>query len=252
MKIAQKNKILETCLIAGRIMIESGSEMYRVEDTMNRIAYNAGIQKSVVFTTPTGLFIGIENQPYVQLESVAVRTINLEKVENVNTASRQFATKEITLDQLSTRLKQIDQHTPYFPLWIQIIAAAFVSALLMIIFSGEYDWADLLPAALVGALGYAVFSEINRLTSIRFIGEFLGAVSIGVSAYLLTKWHLGVDLDNIIIGAVMPLVPGVAITNSIRDMLAGHLLSGIVRGVEALLSAFAIGTGIALIFRFLI
>ena len=43
-------------------MIESGSEMYRVEDTMNRIAYNAGIQKSVVFTTPTGLFIGIENQ----------------------------------------------------------------------------------------------------------------------------------------------------------------------------------------------
>lgn len=65
MKIAQKNKILETCLIAGRIMIESGSEMYRVEDTMNRIAYNAGIQKSVVFTTPTGLFIGIENQPYV-------------------------------------------------------------------------------------------------------------------------------------------------------------------------------------------
>ena len=122
----------------------------------------------------------------------------------------------------------------------------------MIIFSGEYDWADLLPAALVGALGYAVFSEINRLTSIRFIGEFLGAVSIGVSAYLLTKWHLGGELDNIIIGPVMPLVPGVAITHSIRDMLAGHLLSGLVRGVEALLSAFAIGTGIALIFRFLL
>ena len=50
MKIAQKNKILETCLTAGRIMIESGSEMYRVEDTMNRIAYNAGIQKSGTFS----------------------------------------------------------------------------------------------------------------------------------------------------------------------------------------------------------
>ncbi|AOO74798.1 threonine/serine exporter family protein [Latilactobacillus curvatus] len=250
MKIAQKNKILETCLIAGRIMIESGSEMYRVEDTMNRIAYNAGIQKSVVFTTPTGLFIGIENQPYVQLGAVAVRTINLEKVENVNTASRQFATKEITLDQLMLRLKQIDQDTAHFPLWLQITAAAVISAFLMIIFSGEYDWLDIIPSAVAGALGYAAFAAVNRVTTIRFIGEFLSATVIGIVAYLLTRRHLGVDIDNIIIGAVMPLVPGVAITNSIRDLLAGHLLSGMVRGMEAILSAFAIGTGIALVFRF--
>jgi uncharacterized membrane protein YjjP (DUF1212 family) len=32
------------------------------------------------------------------------------------------------------------------------------------------------------------------------------------------------SLDDIIIGAIMPLVPGVAITNSIRDMLAGTLV----------------------------
>ncbi|KRM24586.1 threonine/serine exporter family protein [Latilactobacillus graminis] len=250
MKAVQKNKVLETCLIAGRIMIESGSEMYRVEDLMNRIAYNAGVQRSVVFTTPTGLFIGIENQPYAQLGVISVRTINLEKVENVNTASRQFANKEISLDQLMARLKHIDHDTIHFPIWMQIVAAAIISALLMIIFSGEYDWLDILPAAVVGALGYAVFITVNRLTSIRFIGEFLSAMVIGLAAYLLTGWHLGVNIDNIIIGAVMPLVPGVAITNSIRDLLAGHLLSGMARGMEATLSAFAIGTGIALVFRF--
>ncbi|NMN63647.1 threonine/serine exporter family protein, partial [Lacticaseibacillus paracasei] len=60
----------------------------------------------------------------------------------------------------------------------------------------------------------------------------------------------GHNLDFIIIGAIMPLVPGVAITNSIRDMLAGHLLSGMARGMEAILSACAIGVGIAMIFRF--
>ncbi|ASN62673.1 threonine/serine exporter family protein [Latilactobacillus curvatus] len=252
MKIAQKNKILETCLIAGRIMIESGSEMYRVEDTMNRIAYNAGIQKSLVFTTPTGLFIGIENQPYVQLGPVIVRTINLEKVENVNTVSRQFANKEITLDQLMMRLESIDHHTPYFPFWMQIFSAAIVSAALMIVFSGKYTWENCIPAALAGALGYYILSEVNKRTNVRFIGEFLGSFAIGVTAYLLYRWHIGNNLDDIIIGAVMPLVPGVAITNSIRDLLAGHLLSGMVRGVEAILSAFAIGTGVALIFRFII
>ena len=120
----------------------------------------------------------------------------------------------------------------------------------MIIFSGEYDWLDIIPSAVAGALGYAVFAAVNRVTTIRFIGEFLSATVIGIVAYLLTRWYLGVDIDNIIIGAVMPLVPGVAITNSIRDLLAGHLLSGMARGMEAILSAFAIGTGIALVFRF--
>jgi len=52
------------------------------------------------------------------------------------------------------------------------------------------------------------------------------------------------------IGAVMPFVPGVHITNSIRDILAGHLLSGISRGVEALLTACMIGFGVAMVFHF--
>ena len=104
MKIAQKNKILETCLIAGRIMIESGSEMYRVEDTMNRIAYNAGIQKSVVFTTPTGLFMALPAQDTVQIQPITTRTINLEKVDRVNALSRQFAEHKVTLHQLHQRL----------------------------------------------------------------------------------------------------------------------------------------------------
>lgn len=55
----------------------------------------------------------------------------------------------------------------------------------------------------------------------------------------------------IIIGSVMPLVPGVPITNSVRDVLAGHLLSGLARGTEALLSASAIALGIAMVLRFM-
>ncbi len=36
-------EVLDICLTAGRLMIEGGSEMYRVEDTMMRIAKNAGL-----------------------------------------------------------------------------------------------------------------------------------------------------------------------------------------------------------------
>lgn len=67
-------------------------------------------------------------------------------------------------------------------------------------------------------------------------------------AALLVSLGLGRELDKIIIGSVMPLVPGLLITNAVRDLMAGHLVSGLSRGAEAFLTAFAIGTGIAVMF----
>ena len=205
-KVNDQNQVLATCLLAGRIMIEGGSEMYRVEDTMRRIAVNAGQPDTLVFTTPTGIFASIENQPYIQERPINKRSIDMEKVARVNQLSRSFAQK--------------------------------------------YDWFDIPLAAVVGAIGFWVDIKVNTITNIRFISELLGALAVGLTAWIGVRLGWGHSLDNIIIGAIMPLVPGVAITNSIRDMLAGHLLSGMVRGMESILSACAIGVGIAIIFRF--
>lgn len=66
-------------------------------------------------------------------------------------------------------------------------------------------------------------------------------------AITFVKLGIGHELDKIIIGSVMPLVPGLLITNAVRDLMAGHLVSGISKGAEAFLTAFAIGTGIAVV-----
>lgn len=58
-------------------------------------------------------------------------------------------------------------------------------------------------------------------------------------------------MDQIIIGSVMPLVPGLLLTNAVRDLIAGHFVSGLSKGAEALLTAFAIGSGIAVVFSLL-
>ena len=49
---------------------------------------------------------------------------------------------------------------------------------------------------------------------------------------------LGQHLDPIIIGSIMPLVPGVAITNAIRDTIQGDLVAGNSRATEAFLIIF--------------
>ncbi|WP_158695022.1 threonine/serine exporter family protein, partial [Staphylococcus simulans] len=64
------------------------------------------------------------------------------------------------------------------------------------------------------------------------------------------KLGLSINQDIITISGVMVLVPGILITNAIRDLMAGELLAGMSRGMEAALTAFAIGAGVAIILLF--
>lgn len=245
--------VLDACLTAGKIMIESGSEMYRVEDTMRRIGSNAGLSLTDlrVFTTPTGLFMGVDKMDNVQIEQVEDRSINMEKVSRVNDLSRRFAEHKITLAELRLKLEDVDCNTPQFPLWLQTIGTGFVSSTLMVLFMNDYDWLDLPFAALIGMIGFLTYHFVKKYAHIRFLAEMLASLVLAFLAISLQQINSSFDANAIIIGGVMILVPGLALTNSLRDLFAGHLISGIGRGVEAVLTAVAIGGGVALVMRFM-
>jgi uncharacterized membrane protein YjjP (DUF1212 family) len=102
-----------------------------------------------------------------------------------------------------------------------------------------------------GGLGYLGFLYFHRFFTIRFFSEFLASFIIGLLSLIFVEIGLGHQLDKIIIGSVMALVPGLLLTNAVRDLMAGHLVSGLSKGAEALLTAFAIGSGIAVVLSFL-
>lgn len=235
--------VLKTCLKAGRIMTESGSEVYRVEDTMNRIAQNAGYPNSVSYVTATGLFMGLDELPLTQLEHVKNRSIDLEKVAEVNQLSREFQAKKMDLETFYEALGQLEIDNKTFPFYWEVLAAGVVSTTLCWMFGN--DLVNLLPAFIVAAIAYWVDKKAKKIFEINFLNDFLASLVIGTLAILAVKINFGNNMDAIIIGAVMPLVPGVAITNSFRDILAGHLVSGTARIMEALFTAAAIGIGIA-------
>ena len=54
------------------------------------------------------------------------------------------------------------------------------------------------------------------------------------------------QLDKIMIGHIMLLIPGLAITNSIRDILVGNTISGALLLTESLLWAGALASGFML------
>jgi uncharacterized membrane protein YjjP (DUF1212 family) len=240
-----KIEIMEICLLAGKIMLESGAETYRVEDTMNRMAAAFGNVTSQSYVTPTGIMFSTSGTEPTNIIRINERSTDLEKVTLVNNISRKISSGELTLQEAKRELEELSKKNLSYPIWIQILSAAIASGCFTIMFLGS--WTDFLPACIAGGVGFAFFIYLHQLIRIKFFAEFMASFLIGMIAYLFIVTGLGAELDKIIIGSVMPLVPGLLITNAVRDLIAGHLVSGISKGAEAFLTAFAIGTGVAVV-----
>ncbi|MHA6483276.1 threonine/serine exporter family protein [Paenibacillus sp. strain BS8-2] len=239
-------QITQTCLLAGKIILQNGGETYRVEDTMVRIAAAYGIEHSHSFVTPTGLIFAIDGSSHItRLIRISERNTNLSKVALVNDVSRRISGGQLEPEEAHELLRKIDVESKEYPTGLKVLAAAVASGCFLIMFGGI--WPDFLPVFATGGLGFLFFLFIHRIVPIKFFAEFLTALLIGSLAIGFVKLGLGHDLDKIIIGSVMPLVPGLHITNAVRDLMAGHLVSGLSKGAEAFLTAFAIGSGIAAI-----
>ncbi|WP_077318474.1 threonine/serine exporter family protein [Virgibacillus proomii] len=240
--------IAKVCLLAGKIMLENGAETYRVEDTMNRIATAFGLENAESYATPTGIQFSTEGEASY-FRRISNRSNDLQKIADVNHISRQITAQALDVKEALLLLKGIQHSSETFPFWLQLVAAALASGSFTIMFGGM--WSDFVPSAIAGAAGYAAMIWFEKLLEIRFIAEFIASFIIAVMAVLAIQYKIGVQMDKIIIGAVMPLVPGLHITNAVRDLMAGHLVSGVSKGVEACLTAFAIGAGVAVVFAFI-
>ncbi|WP_456277336.1 threonine/serine exporter family protein [Bacillus sp. AK128] len=237
--------IIDVCLLAGKIMLQSGAETYRVEDTMARIAASFGINYSESYVTPTGIIFSTGGPEPTKLVRIMSRTTDLHKVTVVNSISRGISNGELSLDEALEQLLHVDRSNESFPLWLQILSAAIASGCFLVMFQG--GWSDFFPACIAGGIGFIVSDYINRAIEIKFFAEFSASLVIGLLALLFVVTGVGQELDKIIIGSVMPLVPGLLITNAVRDLMAGHLVSGISKGAEAFLTATAIGGGISMV-----
>lgn len=246
--MGQAGKVMEVCLLAGEIMLKYGAETYRVEETMERMAVSQRMQDVHSYVTPTGIFFSFKSADKVGERSRIIRIderlVDLNKVTLVNDLSRRFVNKEMSIEAAQKALKKIDQGKMNYSISLQHLAAGLAGGSFAILFGG--DLIDFIPAFIAGALVNIALIYLQLKLQVKFIAELMSAFVGGVSAILLFELGLGNHLDEIIIGALMPLVPGLPLTNAVRDVMAGDLISGVGRGAEALLTALSIATGIAI------
>ena len=239
---------IDCFLLAGRIMIESGAETYRVEDTMLRMARSQNMMDAQSYVTPTGIIFSLGKTQPTRITSIPTRITDLHRIALVNNVSRKLTSHLISIEQAYEELKKIEKTNYFLPIAIQVLAASIASGAFLLLFKGTVS--DIPAAFIAGGLGLYIVTIIHNMTRVKFFSEFLAAVAIGVVASFAVYYGYGKEIDKIIIGSVMPLVPGLLITNAVRDMMAGHFTAGMAKGAEAFLTAFAIGSGIALVLSF--
>ncbi len=234
---------VECFVLAGKLLMQSGAETYRAEDTMLRMAASQGYVEAESFVTPTGILFSIGHGYPTKIAQIKNRSIQLDKISRINEVSRMLSSQQITVEEAYVALKEIEQSRYFLNLFWQIVLSALGCGAFVVLFQGTY--LDIPSAAAVGGLGYAIMALITRKTKVKFFAEFAASVVIALAADLAVNSGVGLEANKIIISAVMPLVPGVAIANAVRDLMAGHLVSGLSKGAEACLTALAIGSGIA-------
>ncbi|QDQ00343.1 threonine/serine exporter family protein [Lysinibacillus fusiformis] len=239
---------IDCLLLAGRIMIEGGAETYRVEDTMLRMAQSQNMLDAQCYATPTGIIFSLGKTQPTRITSISSRVTDLQKIALVNSVSRRLTSHIITLDEAYDELKSIQKTNYFLPIYMQVLSAALASGCFLIMFKG--GWSDFPAAFIAGGLGFLMLVLMNYLTKVKFFSEFSASLVIGLIAFFAVKSGYGAEIDKIIISSVMPLVPGILITNAVRDLMAGHFMSGMAKGAEAFLTAFAIGAAIAVILSF--
>ena len=247
------SEVLEVASIAGHILLENGAEISRVEDIMARISTYFGVDKGNFFVLSNGIFTtgmsggkvekaGGQASTYANVEFIPIRPIQLQKVVEVNQLSYDISAGKCTLQQARTRLEKI-RNTPAKPVWEQVLGSAFGAAGFCAVFGG--GWLDCGAAFFVGCLLYPFI----LLVSGRYMSRIVGGISNALVATLLCVacYHLGFgnSLSNIIIGAIMPLIPGVPFVNGVRDLANADYLAGLTRLTDALLGFFCIAIGVS-------
>lgn len=248
---AKQKKILILAVRAGELMMKSGAEIYRVEDTITRICKACGIHYVEVFAMQTGIFVSLDTgdedrNMYTYIKRIKGVSTDLTKISELNRFSREFTTTDLSVEEGMQRLKEINRiESP--PLPLRLLGAALVSSFFSLLFGGGV--LDFLCAFLIGAASYFVSRVLSLYSLNFFIRGFCCCALAAFLALSISSMVPGTNYNAIIIGALMIFVPGVAITNSIRDFLSGDTLSGLTKAAEAGLVAISLAAGVGMVLR---
>ena len=245
---ASADSVMDLALQAGHILLASGAEIFRVEETMERICSHFGVRSEHVFVLSNGIFFtggGEREHVFAKVEHIPVSGIHMDRIAAVNQLSRDIGKGRYSPEEAAGQLERI-RNMPEKRRIVRVLAAGAGSAGFCFMFGGDLQ--DSLCAFAAGFVMYLFMLYIAEKHFSKIVRNIFGAAIVTFLCAAAVKLGMACHMNYMVIGSIMPLIPGVAFVNAIRDIADGDYISGAVRMLDAMLIfvCIAIGAGISM------
>ncbi len=244
--VVDYSKLLQAILDIAEEMLVAGAEVSRVEDSVERMCRAYGCDRINAFVITSNIQVTMEapnGEILTQIRRIVRSDVNFDRLDYLNDLSRYICAEKPSLTKLSERFEQV-MNRKIYSMWIKYVSAIFIAGGFAVFFGG--DLLDGVASALVGIAIIWLLHILSRKDNNLLAINFVAALAAGLLSVTLVHLGIGAHTDKIMIGAIMIQIPGIAMTNSVRDMLIGDLATGLLRLVNSLLLAAVIACGFAL------
>ncbi|MCI5771731.1 MAG: threonine/serine exporter family protein [Clostridiales bacterium] len=237
---------MDAVCLAAQIILESGGETYRSEETAEKMCQGFGIEKMDVLAMPTGVTMTVQSEDgesMTRIVRVRQRAINLARIDACNCVSRKVAAGKMNAEEAYRTLEAI-RTSPPFPQSMMLVACALSSGFFAVMLGGM--WIDFAVACVCGLVTQALLPCLHKRRVPTVLTGMISGFFTALIALLSRAYFPQINIEAVISGAIMPVLPGMAMTSAIRDTIRGDLVSGGARSVEAVLSAVLIAAGVGI------
>lgn len=235
--------LLDCAMDIGEQMLVSGGEVHRVEDSVKRICYAFGAQRVDVFTITTSMVVTIhtkDGEIFTQTRRINETGNDFEKLHRLNNLSRKICQTKMSAKEIKKEFNAILSCKSY-PLWLEFICYSIIAGVFTLSFGGGIT--EALISLIIGSTIRLIILICDKTVKNKIFAKFMSSFTATAFAHLALNLSIITTVDNIIIGTIMTLVPGLGLTNALRDLFIGDSIAGILRTIEACITAIAIAAG---------
>lgn len=228
-------------------MLICGAEVHRVEESITRMCTAIGFVRTDVFIITSSMITSVhtsEGKSYTQTRRIINHTTDFECLHRLNDLSRRICENKVTTEDIPKELN-LAVNCKKYPFWLECIFYSVIAGAFTLFFGGGVIEACV--SLFIGAIvRFAIlFSDIT--VSNKIFSKFLSSAIATSIAFAVLRLGWVPTVDNIMIGNIMTLIPGVGLTNALRDLFTGDSIAGLLRSIEAVLIALAIVAGYFLV-----
>lgn len=234
---------LNCAMNIGEQMLLCGAEVHRAEDSVRRMCAAFGAERTDIFIITSSMVATVytaEGESYTQTRRIIGSSTDLEKLHHLNALSRKICSKTVSLAEAEAEFSKILALRAY-PFSLECLSYAVIAGAFTLFFGGNLREAAV--SLIVGCLMRLVVAFADRSIINRIFAKLIAAFSASLLAYGAVKSGVITSVDKVIIGNIMTLIPGIGLTNALRDLFVGDSIAGCLRLVDAALSALAIAAG---------